>query len=209
MRTLFTAALIAAAAASPALAQEEAPFTGPRVEAILGYDRVNAGNDFDAGRDGLLYGAGIGYDFQLGGVVLGVEGEITGSTTRIGQRDAVVAGDLYENRADRDLYVGGRIGVAVAPSTLLYAKGGYTNAGLKTYYTPVAGGTTTEGRLEAEGYRIGAGVEQKFNLFGPSGYVKAEYRYSNYSSINSTVSATSVDVDLDRHQAVVGVGVRF
>lgn len=209
MRTLFTAALIAAAAASPALAQEEAPFTGPRVEALIGYDRVNPGEDFDAESDGLLYGGAIGYDFQLGGAVLGVEGEITGSTARTRRNDLLVAGDRYSQFAGRDLYVGGRLGFAAAPSTLLYVKGGYTNAGLNTYYQPTATGTVGRSTFNADGYRVGAGVEQKFNLFGPSGFVKAEYRYSNYNSLESNAGGTTFDTDLDRHQAVLGIGVRF
>jgi len=208
MRTLFSAALIAAAAVSPALAQEKAPFTGPRVEAILGYDRANPGEAFDAKSEGLVYGGAVGYDFQVGGVVLGVEGEVTGSTAKSRQSGLIAAGDSFTQKADRDLYAGARIGFAVAPSTLIYAKGGYTNAGLITTYTP-AGGAVGRTRFEAEGYRLGAGVEQKFNLFGPSGYVKAEYRYSNYSRLNSTVSTAAADIDLDRHQAIVGVGVRF
>lgn len=43
MRTLFTAALIAAATVTPALAHDNTPFTGPRVEAFPGYDRTNPG----------------------------------------------------------------------------------------------------------------------------------------------------------------------
>lgn len=140
--------------------------------------------------------------------MLGIEGEITGSTARKTQTDLLVAGDSYRTKAGRDLYVGGRIGVAIAPGTLLYAKGGYTNAALNvTYRGP--GGTVGETNLHADGYRVGAGIEQKFNLLGPSGFVKAEYRYSNYGSLNSTVSTNGATIDLDRHQAVVGVGIRF
>jgi len=208
MRTLFSAALIAAAAVSPALAQEKAPFTGPRVEAIVGYDRANPGENFDAKSEGVVYGGGIGYDFQVGGVVLGVEGEITGSTAKTTQLGLLTPGDSYRTKAGRDLYAGGRIGFAVAPATLLYVKGGYTNAALDVTYTPTTG-PVGRSDLKADGYRLGAGVEQKFNLFGPSGFVKAEYRYSNYGSLNSTVSTNSASIDLDRHQAVVGVGVRF
>ncbi len=208
MRTLFSAALIAAAAVSPALAQEQAPFTGPRVEAILGYDRANPGDDFDSEREGLLYGGGLGYDFQLGGAVVGVEGEATGSTGRLRESNVFADGDEYTLKGARDLYLGARVGFAVAPSTLLYVKGGYTNAGFIERYTP-AGGSTIRNRYDADGYRLGVGIEQKFNLFGPSGYVKAEYRYSNYSKLNSGVSDETAEIDLDRHQAAVGVGIRF
>ena len=80
----------AIAVAMPAFAQEspEATFTGPRVEAILGYDILKAGSSIDGtydennSIDGLLYGAGVGYDFDLGGIVIGAEGEITDSTAK-------------------------------------------------------------------------------------------------------------------------------
>ena len=47
MRKLMVATLLAGASvATPALAQDVGPtFTGPRVEAILGYDHVGAGSE--------------------------------------------------------------------------------------------------------------------------------------------------------------------
>jgi outer membrane immunogenic protein len=208
MRYLILGALLATAAATPALAQDttpvaDAPFTGPHIEALAGYDNLGG---TDNGRDGFLYGIGAGYDFQLGGAVAGIEGEYTDSTTRGRTTDLALIGDSAGLRTDRDLYIGARVGVAVTPSTLLYAKGGYTNARFKTIYNDGAGNTTNFGNT-TDGYRIGAGVEQKFNLFGPSGFVKAEYRYSNYRNLN--VGSTNVDIDLDRHQVLAGVGVRF
>ncbi len=206
MRNLILGALLATAAATPALAQDaaaDAPFTGPHVEALAGYDHLGG---TDNGRDGFLYGIGAGYDFQLGGAVAGIEGEYADSTTRGSTTDLALIGDSAGLRTDRDLYIGARVGVAVAPSTLLYVKGGYTNARFKTIYNDGAGNTLNFGNT-TDGYRIGAGIEQKFNLFGPSGFVKAEYRYSNYRNLD--VGSTNVDIDLDRHQVVAGVGVRF
>jgi outer membrane immunogenic protein len=205
MRTIILGTLLATAAAAPAFAQDkgpDAPFTGPHIEALAGYDQVGG----KGGRDGLLYGIGAGYDFQLGGAVAGIEGEWSDSTTRGSTNNLAVIGDSAGLRTDRDLYIGARVGVAVAPSTLLYAKGGYSNARFKTIYNNGAGTTTNFGNT-VDGYRVGAGVEQKFNLFGPSGFVKAEYRYSNYRNLN--VGGSNVGIDLDRHQAVIGAGVRF
>ncbi len=202
MRYVLLAAALGSVAA-PALAQESAPFTGPHVEALLGYDVVGTPDD---NRDGLLYGASAGYDFQIGGLVAGFEGEFTDSTTRARDTAIAVPADSLNVRAARDLYIGGRIGFAVAPSTMLYAKGGYTNARFKSEYNNGAGAITTTAN-DLDGYRIGAGIEQKLNLFGPSGFVKAEYRYSNYRNLNA--GATNVDIDLDRHQVLMGVGVRF
>ena len=74
MRYLILGTLLATASAGPALAQEAAadsPFTGPHVEVLAGYDNLGG---TDNGRDGLLYGIGAGYDFQLGGAVAGIEG---------------------------------------------------------------------------------------------------------------------------------------
>ena len=76
MRTIFTtAAALAATIAGTAHAQERAPFTGAHVEGLLGYDNVE-------GSDGLLYGAGGGFDFQAGKAILGVEGEFIDSDAK-------------------------------------------------------------------------------------------------------------------------------
>jgi outer membrane immunogenic protein len=207
MRILFTAVLLSTAALSPALAQESAPFTGAHVEALAGYDALGVGDaDLDDSADGVLYGVNAGYDFQLGGVIAGIEGEVTDSSTKRRGSELIVVGDSARVNADRDLYVGARLGFAAGPSTMIYAKGGYTNAKLKTEYNNGTGILSTEG-VTLDGYRVGAGVEQKFNIFGPSGFVKAEYRYSNYKNLD--FGAADIDTDLDRHQLLVGLGVRF
>lgn len=193
-------------AATPAMAQEQAPFTGPHVEALAGYDNLSAGNDgVDDSVDGLQYGVGAGYDVQLGGFIAGVEGEFSGSTTKARGNDIFSPGDGAELRAGRDLYVGARVGLAATPSTLVYLKGGYTNMRVNLRAFDSAG--FFEDHSTLDGFRVGAGVEQKFNLLGPSGFVKAEYRYSNYSNLN--IGRFNTDVDIDRHQVVAGVGVRF
>jgi outer membrane immunogenic protein len=206
MRTIFTAALLASAFATPALAQERAPFTGPHIEVTGGWDRL-AGQDGNGGhKDGFVYGVGAGFDAQVGGVILGIEGEATDSTNKIRARNVLVAGDSTRVSAGRDLYVGARLGYAVAPATLLYVKGGYTNARFGQRYDDGTGNFAS-GHANADGYRLGAGVEQKFNVFGPGGFVKAEYRYSNYKNLN--IGNSNIDTDFDRHQVVGSVGVRF
>src|SRR3569623_967895 len=94
MRTLLltaAASAIALASAAPAAAQDRddsaTTFTGPRSGVLLGYDKLQPGSgpnssigDDNNSATGLLYGGDIGYDVALGGIVLGAEGEITGST---------------------------------------------------------------------------------------------------------------------------------
>jgi len=218
MSKLLIASLLAATAvAAPAFAQDVNPtFTGPRVEATLGYDHVGAGSsvdndngDDDQSIDGLLYGGGIGYDIATsGGLVLGVEGEITGSTARNSRGDYTSTFGYGRVRQGRDLYVGGRVGVLANPLTLVYAKGGYTNSKLDV----LAGSTTqtTDTNFKLDGWRIGAGVERSLS---PTSYAKVEYRYSNYEKgrIDYGSGATSgrFDVDTDRHQIVASYGFRF
>lgn len=157
MRTIFAAALIAAAPAAPAFAQgaapAPAPFNGGHVEAIGGFDSISGGGDSESG---IAYGIAGGYDFRSGGAVFGLEAEAADSTTD----DAGV-------EAGRDLYLGGRVGAVVGSNLLLYGKVGYTNA-----RASVAGFGTN-----FDGVRAGAGLEM---LVGRNMSLRAEYRYSNY-----------------------------
>ena len=208
-KIVLTAALAAASAAAalPAAAQENAPFTGARVEALLGYDNLQDGGDGESdGRDGVTYGALVGYDVQAGGLVVGVEGEATDSSVRARSNNNFEVGDQLRLDAGRDLYVGGRVGYVISPMAMIYAKGGYTNARIESRYstTTTTGGTTTTTTLtdknDLGGYRLGAGLE--YNI-SPSAYVKGEYRYSHYGDLDG------IDIDLDRHQLMAGVGIRF
>jgi outer membrane immunogenic protein len=185
MRNLILVALAASAAATPALAQE-GDFSGPRAEAIIGWDnsRVPLGD----ANDGLVYGGAIGYDLQRGNTVFGIEGEITGATTK---SEALAPNSTWRGSQDRDLYVGGRVGFTVRPNTLIYAKAGYTNLRTKLEIETSTG--VERGGGITGGYRLGAGAEVKL---GENAYLKGEYRYSDYGSSG-------------RHQVVTGLGVRF
>ena len=221
MRKLIAVSLFATTAAltvgaAPALAQTNPTFTGPRVEATLGYDHTGAGSSVsnDNGRDdqkidGLLYGGGIGYDIATSSnIVLGAEAELTGSTAKSDRNDYTSDFGYGRVKQGRDIYVGARAGYVVAPATMLYVKGGYTNSKLEV----LAGSTsqTTDTNFKLDGWRVGAGAE---HAVGPNSYAKLEYRYSNYErgNIDYATGGTSsrFDVDTDRHQVVASYGFRF
>ncbi len=182
-KILFATAAASAAflSAAPAMAQDAAPaVAGPRVEALIGYDRLRAAGEKDGG---VLFGIGAGYDFAVGnGVSLGADVEATESTQKEGDED------IAQVKAGRDLYAGGRVTFAVSPQANLYLKGGYTNARFKA----------TDGEdtyaANADGFRLGAGGQ--YNVGGKA-YVGGEYRYSNY------------EAGLSRHQVALTVGTRF
>ena len=225
MRKILVAALLAGTLATPAFAQDASPFTGFRVEGVAGYDVLKSGerdddgvnsseDDGDESIEGVGYGAGIGYDFDLGSVVAGVEAEYSDSSGEQ-ESDETLDGINFSSSVEtgRDIYVGARLGFRAMPSTLLYVKGGYTNTSIEANYETAS--DAFEFDTNADGWRLGAGVEQ---LFGPNMYGKLEYRYSNYNNLDfsddfdlDTFDAENFDTDinLDRHQIMAGLGFRF
>lgn len=217
MRKLSLALLLTGAvAAAPALAQSTNPaFTGPRVEGTIGYDHLAAGSSVDndnarndQNTDGFLYGGGIGYDLAVGGAVIGAEAELTGSTAKSSRYDYTQDFGYGRVKTGRDIYVGARAGILATPTTLVYVKGGYTNAKLNV----LAGNTntTTDNSFKLDGWRIGAGAEHALST---NTYAKLEYRYSKYEKgkidYASGASTGRFDVDTDRHQVVASYGFRF
>jgi outer membrane immunogenic protein len=153
--TILAASVAALAFASPAMAQDAAAPAGPRIEALVGYDRPGA-DGFHS--NGVLFGVGAGYDVAVGSAVsLGVDVEATDSTA-----------EKSDVKTGRDLYAGGRVSFAVGPKANVYLKGGYTNARFKE---------EGFGGANFDGFRVGAGGQY---TLGGKAYLGAEYRYSNY-----------------------------
>lgn len=186
---LMIGAAFAAFAPAAAMAQDTVSWSGAHVDAIAGWDQMKSKDAFGPGldykKDGVVYGGGLGFDYDSGSVVLGADAELTGSSAKDCD---VVPGACIKN--GRDLYAGARVGVPVgdARDTLLYFKGGYTNARFTAESAGVSAST------DEDGYRLGAGVEHKF---GTNVTAKVEYRYSDYGD------------GVNRNQVVAGIGYRF
>ena len=194
MVKFIAAALLAGTAAAPALAQDAAPVaagTGPRIEILGGYDAPDSGF-----KNGFTYGVGTGFDFQLGSATAGIEAEYLDTSVDRSFRDAT--GNRLDAGLGRDLYIGGRVGVASFAGSALYIKGGYTNQRVRAEVRDAAGNSTEDGG-NLDGARIGAGAE--FGIptlgLGSAAFIKTEYRYSNY------------EAGFEKHTGVVGVGFRF
>ena len=193
MRFLTMVAVCSCAVASPAFAQTSSAPTGLRAEGIVGFDRVDVEGE---SANGVVYGAGLGYDFGVGGAVIGLETELTESTAKECVSDVEIAGDELCAQTDREFYFGARIGAPVGRNTLVYAKGGYLNGRVGISYedgTPATTGDVEAG-ADFKGWRLGTGAE--FGLSRNS-FLKTEYRYSNYEE------------GFDKHQLVAGFGFRF
>lgn len=205
----FIVCAASVAIAAPALAQNASNFEGGKAGIVLGYDTVNFdyGYDVDASESGMLYGVTAGYDFALGtsGAILGIEAEASDSTTKTSAHDILFEGDKLSLLADRDLYIGARIGFAVSPNMLLYAKGGYTNARLKLRYS-LDGDSASIGD-NIDGYRIGGGAE----FTNGSNFARLEYRHSDYGKYVYREGGIELDtgVKMSRHQVAVTGGFHF
>ena len=141
----------AAFVTTPAMAND---FAGARVEATAGVDDVTGGVDTTK----VAYGAALGYDVQLGKIVIGVD---------------ATAGNVFERA---DLGVGARLGYVLNAGVLAYGRVGYTDLERPQICTgrPVV----CRNSSNLDGLTVGGGLEAK--LVGPV-YTKVEYRYTDFA----------------------------
>jgi outer membrane immunogenic protein len=215
MKFVVLGALVAAAAATPVLAQEsQATFSGPRIEARVGWDgpevraTVSDGTDQisrSAGKSGVGYGGEIGYDFDLRGAVVGGYAGLEDSSAK--ECLEIYGNDRGCLRADRNITVGVRAGVRVQDQFLLYAKGGYSNGRASIDYQDydLELADVNEGR-SFDGFHAGAGFE---GAFGRHVYGRLEYVYSRYDGVGLADGDLSLRLKPSRHQVVYGFGYRF
>lgn len=211
MKKIVFAAL-ALSAAVPAYAQDIQPglFTGPRFEARVGLDRPVVTVDVDGdeeseGKSGVTYGGELGFDFDLNSLVVGAYAGIEGSTVKTCSE--VLGGDEACLSAGRNITVGGRLGTRIGTRALGYVKGGYSNGQLKLAYEDfenIIDDVST--REELDGFHLGAGIEA---MIGGNAYGKIEYVYTNHGSGSYEEDDIALGAELERHQVVAGVGVRF
>lgn len=199
-KTLVAAAIAAAFAATPALAQESGAPGGFYVGAVAGYEGIDleaADGSASASADAAVYGINAGYDLSLGNVFVGVEGELStsGSSTEFpdsfaGARDSLDAEGQY--------YVGARAGVALTPGIAAYGKIGYTSLSTRAF---TSAGSLQELEDNAGGLRFGGGLQ--LQLPGPF-EGRLEYRRSRYGDLNDGAFG-----DATTDQVVAGVALRF
>lgn len=201
MKKILAIAITASGlAGNSAMAQEQAPFSGPRVGVEGGWARISGGDH--RGSDGFTYGASLGYDVASGQVRLGPEIKVADSTQK--HCRAHPAGGSTARvcqRSDRDLYVGLRLGYVATPQLMVFGAGGYTNARFSDRYRDMTVGPVRNLDVARDigGYRIGGGAEY---ALGSHVYLTGAYQYSAWKH-----------KDWRRHvhqnQVLAGVGYRF
>lgn len=226
MKISFHGVLLAASAivaASPAAAQDnEINFSGFRVEARGGWDnvrsRVTIPDPDDADETVTVratdsapgYGAELGYDAQLGRIVVGAYGGVDASGAL---RCAVVTeDDLACVDTGRNITAGVRAGAVIGGNVLVYAKGGYSNGGIGFNYdadTDVTTNRVVASSRSRNGYHFGGGLELALtpNFYGRVEYVQT--RYSRLTWVDPTDDDFIVGIRARRQQVTAGLGFRF
>ncbi|GFM29408.1 outer membrane protein [Novosphingobium sp. PY1] len=194
-KVVLMSAMLGTAFAGTAFAEDfNGPFVG--VQAGLNSDDVKNPSlslgtvGIDDDQQAFTGGVYAGYDKRIADkFVLGVEGSFDLTT----DDNLQAANYTLDPQYSFDLTA--RTGYLVTPQTLLYVRGGYANARIKTAIAGSAGPLTDTGNQD--GWTVGGGVERQL-----IDHVSArlEYRYSDFSE---------GDGQYDRHRVLAGVSYRF
>jgi outer membrane immunogenic protein len=226
MRSL---ALLAAAGlalnAGPLAAGEPPPsWTGCSVSAHAGY--AVAAHDATLGlvgapvalnidslsASGGEIGAGLGCDFRIPGqpFVVGVFGDWT--WRELEQSNTLTLGGFQAGTKmtiDDAWTVGGRAGILVNPSTLLYGLIGYTQARTSSLVLSATGFPSASfGVPDLSGWTVGGGLETQL---GQGWAVRGEYRYTQYEeeTVKLVPGLLNLDLKTTEHSGRLGMVYRF
>lgn len=152
-----------------------APWTGPYAGISVGGDWANATvHDTNGGVEpgpfryapsGFLGGGLAGYNYQIGALVLGIEGDL-GYLTFGGKGyvPSSTAGQHQDLSLDDGLYadITGRTGILIDPKTLLFVKGGFAYLDSSSAQQSTKVGYVANGTSSFTGWTAGGGVEHLF-----------------------------------------------
>lgn len=186
-------------AAMPANAQD---FSGPSIGLQAGWNKTDVRNPqttlgpvlLDESKDAFVGGVFLAYDHEVvPNVVIGAQADF--SIAAEDEIEQLRGSTRVTLDPKRSIDLTARAGYVIAPGTLLYARGGYTNARVRT--TVTAAGRTTVDSEDRDGWTIGGGVER---YIWRNVSARIEYRYADLSD---------GDGKFDRHQVLLGAAYRF
>lgn len=131
-------------------------------------------------KDGGLVGGVLGYNWQMGNFVVGLEGDAAAllSGNQAWTYDRFGNGvQVYNNTLNGDYAaaIRGRVGITAFDRALLYVAGGVAFGDVKyNYYSPAIGGPGISATQDRVGWTIGAGVDYAMT---PNWIMRVEYRY--------------------------------
>jgi outer membrane immunogenic protein len=160
-------------------------------------------------KDGLSYGVLGGYNYQIGNVVLGVEGDFEGWT--VGKiRYTSITGDFLTAHSKWSGSIRGRLGYA-ADHALFYVTGGAAFVSNETSIPTT--GISIGGDDTRVGWTAGAGIDYAFTN---NWFTGLEYRYSQYQPKSFiypipvlNLGTIGLKQDLSNNQVTARIGYKF
>lgn len=198
---------MAATSASAADLPRKAPpaYYAPAFSWTGFYAGINGGygwtTSFPSKADGAVYGGQLGYNWQIGSFVVGLEGDFQG--TSIKYSETVAPGVIGEAKIPAFATVRGRVGYAWN-SLLLYATGGWAYTQSKASLS--AGGLSISDSSWGSGYAIGGGVEY---ALWDRWSVKGEYLYLKSGDTTLTLAGFTQSIDYKYNVVRAGLNYRF
>ncbi|MCI0598688.1 MAG: porin family protein [Beijerinckiaceae bacterium] len=158
---------------------------------------------------GVIGGAHIGYNLQLGAFVAGIEGTVDGTSV---SQTATIGTLTLQNRSDIQGSIRARLGIAF-DRVLIYGTGGAAFAGIENIYTLGLPVFLTENVAKTRsGWTVGGGIQYAVTN---NWSIRAEYRYSDFGRYNDLPFAVlAPNLVIARHrftqnQVQVGVSYKF
>lgn len=149
---------------------------------------------------GGLGGGHIGYNWQFGSVVVGLEGDFDGAA--INGSNTSFSNTVPSLKTDELASARGRLGYAVLPDLLAYGTGGFGWA--HSVFNGGAGaGFNGDESLSQIGWTAGAGLEYKY-----SGDWMVRVEYLHYSFGDKTLSDVA-NIKEDLNVVRAGIGYKF
>ena len=191
----------------PALAAPMTIWSGFYIGAMGGYAAQDDAtiNGVDIGMDGGFVGGTVGYNWQSGQWVFGIEAD--GAWADINASETAL-GVTVTSRINALGTVRGRLGVAF-DTVLLYATGGYAWMNNEVDITiPVLAVAASDDQWH-HGYAVGAGIEW---MFAPKWSFKAEYLFRDFGSETYFAGIIPPGVQSGRaqfHSGQIGVNFHF
>jgi outer membrane immunogenic protein len=200
---------------APVMAPPPFSWTGFYLGVNAGYGWADAAIDagalgvvtVDSNLNGFVGGGQIGYNWQIGNFVLGLEADIQGTT--IGRSDTFFVGAPgVAVTVDRDLNwfatVRGRAGLAF-DRVMIYATGGWAYVDYGVDVT-VAGLVGASAGSSKSGWTVGGGLEWAFL---PNWSVKFEYLYVEIDDVSIFPFALVAPINVEGQLNVIRAGVNY
>jgi len=197
-----TRLIIAAALAGWSVQASAQEFNGPSIGVQAGWnstdvrlpDGTSGVPGVDQSTDAFVGGAFLAYDYEVvPSVVIGAQAEFNVAASDDFGSAGNTAGIRLDPRYSFDLTA--RAGYLVTPETLIYVRGGYSNARVRTTILKDAKGTSSSDNRD--GWLIGGGAER---MITDHISARLEYRYADLGEGPDK---------FDRHQVLVGAAYRF